>query len=270
MLTLPSLFRGVHQKSAELADLTGDLQKFLLGQGFQIRVDENFGPKTEAVVSEYQVSRDLKGDGRVGPQTWGALLKDGFRPKDFAVDPDGFDPKAGENWPPKPLGVRSPNGRYLWGDSFSYTPKPLPGNPEYVEPAPAWRKRNIGVADIPELAKVRGARNGQIEFNLKLIPQLQELFSVLGKKGLSGRVLTFDGSWVTRYVRGRDDRLSNHSFGAAFDINARWNGFRTQPALLGDVGCVRELVEDAFLLGFYWGGWYNDGMHFEAYKVVSV
>ena len=59
--------------------------------------------------------------------------------------------------------------------------------------------------------------------------------------------------------------------GTAFDINVAWNGLGVQPALLGQKGSVRELVEIAFEHGFIWGGWFTnrpDGMHFEAYKVL--
>jgi len=29
-------------------------------------------------------------------------------------------------------------------------------------------------------------------------------------------------------------------------------------------------VPSAYALGFYWGGWYNDGMHFEGYKQMNA
>ena len=42
-----------------------------------------------------------------------------------------------------------------------------------------------------------------------------------------------------------------------------------QPALLGEKGCVRELVPIAHDHGFYWGGHFTrqDGMHFEVARV---
>ena len=274
VLTLPTLKEGVHRESIGHMELVGDLQKFLLGADFDIVVDENFGPKTAAVVREYQFSKGLEVDGRVGPQTWGALLADGFRPQSFIVDPGAYDRendiRYSPRWPPKPDGGRSPNGLELFGEGFTYTPKPLPSNPEYVVPDSEWVKENIGTANIPQLVGVRGARSdGTMLFNKRLVPQVEALFDVWEKLGLSDRVLTFAGSWVPRVVRGRRDKLSNHSFGSAFDINAAWNGFRRQPALLGKKGCVRELVTSAYALGFYWGGWYNDGMHFEVYKALA-
>jgi hypothetical protein len=78
-------------------------------------------------------------------------------------------------------------------------------------------------------------------------------------------VLTWDGSFVPRFIRGSRTTLSNHAFGTAFDINCGYNRLGTIPALLGNKGYVRELVELANEHGFYWGGHFasprSDGMH---------
>lgn len=270
MIQLPALYRGVHRVSADLADLTGDLQKFLLGRDFPIVVDENFGPQTEGVVKDYQRSRCIEVDGKVGPQTWGKLLAEGFRPVSYRPDAGGFEKERSPAWPPAPEGATSPNGLVLFGQEFTYTPHPLPSMPEYVKADPEWIQDNISTAHIPQLIGVEGARSdGSMLFNRHLLFQVQDLFDVWEQRGDIGLVLSFAGSWVTRFIRGRRDRLSNHSFGTAFDINAAWNGFRRQPALVGSRGSVRKLVLPAYELGFYWGGWYNDGMHFEAYKALS-
>ena len=80
------------------------------------------------------------------------------------------------------------------------------------------------------------------------------------------RVLTWDGSFAPRFVRGSRTVLSNHAFGTAFDINAALNPRGTRPLLVGKKGSVRELVTIANDHGFYWGGHFvakPDGMHFE-------
>lgn len=268
MLQLPSLYRGVHRVSDELARLTGDLQKFLL-RDYDLVVDEKFGPQTESVLKQYQGAEGIAQDGRVGPQTWGKLLADGFCPQDFVPDAAGFEAHRSPRWPPKPQGIFV-NGELLFGRDFSYTPRPLPTMPEYVEADPEWVRSNIGKANISQLVGVTGApSDGSIFFNRRIIPQLEAVFGVWEERGDLGLLLSFAGSWVTRFIRGRRDKLSNHAFGSAFDINAAWNGYRRQPALVGSRGSVRTLVMPAFELGFYWGGWYNDGMHFEAYKILE-
>lgn len=268
MFQLPSLYVGVHRASEKHAELVGDLQKFLLGLEHRIVVDENFGPKTKEVVQAYQRSKGAVADGIVGPTTWGHLLSDGFRPQSYIEDKnDEYDP----NYPPRPSGALSPNGLLLFGQGFKYTPKPLPSMPEYVVPDPEWVRENIGTAEIPQLAGVRGARaDGSMLFNRRLIPQVEALFTVWEKLGITDRIETFAGSWVPRFVRGRRDRLSNHSFGTALDLNAAWNGYRRQPALVGQRGSLRELVMPAYRLGVFWGGWYNDGMHFEFYLQMTA
>jgi hypothetical protein len=101
--------------------------------------------------------------------------------------------------------------------------------------------------------------------------QLVNLFNDWEKAGLMDRVLTYGGSYVPRFVRGRPGVLSNHAFGSAFDINVAWNGLSRVPALVGEKGCVRELVKLANKNGFYWGGHFSrlDGMHFEVAKIIS-
>lgn len=266
---LPSLYVGVHQKSPELADLVGDLQKFFLGRQMPISVDEKFGQETKEIVARYQASNGLRVDGAVGAQTWGRLLQDGFRPQDWQPDSAGTEGGDQNNpaFPEKPKGRGAPNGLLLFGKDFTFKPQPLPKLPEHVEPEAGWVLKNIGTAYVPQLTQIKGSP--EVRFNVRLIAQLEAVFSVWESLGLIGLVKTWDGGFETRYIRGRNDKLSNHSFGSAFDLNARWNPFRSEPALVSEVGTVRPLVRSAYQLGFYWGGWYNDGMHFEAYQVLT-
>jgi hypothetical protein len=100
--------------------------------------------------------------------------------------------------------------------------------------------------------------------------QLIGLFQALEDRGLMKYILTWDGMFYPRFIRGYYGKLSNHSWGTAFDINVEWNGMGTTPALVGEKGSVRLLVETALDFGFYWGGWFDrkDGMHFECYKII--
>jgi len=94
----------------------------------------------------------------------------------------------------------------------------------------------------------------------------------LGKAGLLDRTLTWDGGYVPRRVRGSTTTLSNHAFGAAFDVNEPWNKLANIPALIGSRGSMRELVQIAGRLGFFWGGHYarrKDGMHFEVARILT-
>jgi hypothetical protein len=263
VISLPSLFLGVHTKSAEHADLVGDLQSFLLGMDSTIKVDEVFGPKTQEAVKSFQRREGLTGDGVVGPRTWGVLLAKGFRPKSWQYDSGGLDPSQDPNWPPKPP-FGSPNGQQLFGKDFTYKPATQAG---YIVPDSLWVNKNITRVNIPQLTPVKGSP--VVLFNSRLAFQLRALFFVWERLGLLHLVKTWGGSYVPRFIRGRTDKLSNHSFGSAFDINEKWNWLKKQPALLSEEGSVRYLVPSAQELGFYWGGHYNDGMHFEAYKSLS-
>jgi len=51
------------------------LQELLNKYGFKLSVDGKFGQNTEKAVKEFQTKNGLKSDGKVGPNTWDALLK---------------------------------------------------------------------------------------------------------------------------------------------------------------------------------------------------
>jgi hypothetical protein len=105
----------------------------------------------------------------------------------------------------------------------------------------------------------------------KIEKQFVGLWNMWEQKNLIDRVKTWNGSYVPRFIRGSRTRLSNHSWGTAFDINVQWNALGTQPALKGTMGSTRELALSAIDYGFFWGGWFQnrpDGMHFEAFKII--
>ena len=104
-------------------------------------------------------------------------------------------------------------------------------------------------------------------------PQFQAWCQAIQAKGLADRVIGFAGCWVPRYVRGSRTRLSNHSWGSAIDIAVPYNRRGHQPALVGEHGCVREIMEFCADFGIFWGGWYKgaplDGMHAEIFRALT-
>jgi hypothetical protein len=162
---------------------------------------------------------------------------------------------------------------------FSFTPDPVPGNPEHVVLSHDWTSTHLVDVDVPQLH--RRARVHSL-----IAPQFLALWAAWEKAGLIPLVLTFDGAWSSRFKRqvgSYDQRvakcaklnerdLSNHAWGTAFDINARWNALGDEPTLAGDSGSVRALVPLAEAHGFFWGGHFNsrrDGMHFEAARIIA-
>jgi hypothetical protein len=150
---------------------------------------------------------------------------------------------------------------------YEYVRAPQPGNPEAIRILGGWERDNIVDVPIPQLPRALGGRApASIRFHRLAAAQLQSLWAEWEAAGLLGRILSFGGGFVARFVRGSRSLLSNHAFGSAFDINEAYNSFGQRPTSKGSKGSVRELVPIANRCGFYWGGHYQsrmDGMHFE-------
>jgi hypothetical protein len=243
-------------------------QTFLRGQGLHTCVvTGTFDDDTQAATVDFQRCHGLDDDGVVGPFTYAKALKEGL---DVISDPLNAD-KSGPNWPPppsfKPLSYAD---RLKAFGAFSYVSAPQPGNPEAIQIGGTWVRDNITRVVVPQLAQF--ISGGAVSFHKAGADKLIALFAAWEAAGLLDRLLSWDGGWAPRFVRGSKVNLSNHAWGTAFDVNARWNYLGVRPALVGDKGSVRELAEVATGLGWYWGGHYGylgtssarpDGMHFE-------
>lgn len=240
-------------------------QFFLVGQHQQIEVDGQFGNATFNATGAFQAENHLNVDGVVGNETLGRAMTLGFNPLDNSAGP----PDTGSNFPPKPAFnplVSTADRQRVFG-AFDFVSAPVPSNPENIRILGNWEQQNIVRVQIPQLVGIQGApHDGGARVHKKAAAQIIDLWKAWDDAGLLNRVLTWDGAFVPRFVRGSRTALSNHAFGTAFDINASLNPRGVKPPLVGKKGSVRELVTIANSLGFYWGGHFGtkpDGMHFE-------
>jgi hypothetical protein len=247
-------------------------------------IDGDYGEKTEAATKAFQESVGLPPTGEADDKTIAAmetLLGSGKAPEaEKAKEPA---PVTGSPIPYLPNSEREK----IFGH-FNYKPQPGRGAPGcdiqvIVDPATGhnWATDNLLRVEVPQLRSIHvdsedgPLHKGFITFHRMAAHQLQLLWAAWEAAGLLGHVLTFDGSYVARYVRGSTKNLSNHAYGTAFDINAEWNGLGSPVARRGQKGSVEELVPLAAAYGFYWGGfgWNTgrlDAMHFECAQVVGV
>ncbi len=230
-------------------------QFFLVGLGYTfIKADGDFGAKTQRATVDFQEKNGLGADGIVGEKTYIKAFYKGYNHKEafeYPGKPD-FSPLVGNKSRAKIFG------------SFRY--KSVGPDSDDIIILDDWASKNIRAVEIPQLKGIKGAPlSGKIAFHRLADEQLANLFKEWEEAGLMNLVLTWAGSFVPRYVRGRRGVLSNHSFGSAFDINPEWNGLGRVPAIVGQKGSIRELVKIANRNGFYWGGHFSrlDGMHFE-------
>ena len=249
--------------------MTGDdverWQFFLVGQNHQLEVDGNFGGDTFDATSAFQTENHLDVDGAVGPDTLGRALSLGFDPLEDSAAPAN----SGAAFPPRPNFnplISTADRQKVFG-KFDFVAAPVPRNPENIRILGTWEQDNIVRVQLPQLVGVQGApHDGGARFHKKAADQLVALWKAWEDAGFLDRILTWDGSFVPRFIRGNRTVLSNHAFGTAFDINAALNPRGTRPLLVGKKGSVRELVTIANDHGFYWGGHFGakpDGMHFE-------
>lgn len=251
-------------KLLKLGVVNSDVKKwqyFLTGQNlYSGIISNNFDLVTQLATIEFQKKYNLNPDGIVGNITAGVAMQLGF-----GVISDIRGDKTGENFPDKPnfSPLVSNSERELLFGKLTYKSKPLPDNKENIEITNNWDKDNIVKISVPQLKRIKGTDT--VYFHKKAASQLIKLWNDWENAGLLHYVLTWEGAYHARFVRGSKKTLSNHAFGTAFDINYSWNKLGAVPALVGQKGCVRELVKIANENGFYWGGHFSrkDGMHFE-------
>ena len=181
--------------------------------------------------------------------------------------------------------VQDPEGMGAPGDGVRYLSEQevisLFGNPKPTTPAangavvprPGFIDL-LGTAHIPSLAGIKGAPlNQKVDCHKKVKAALEAAFAEIAVEGLTNRILSWDGMFVPRHInRDTGKPLSRHTWGIAFDINAKFNPYKTKPAKPGTEGSVHELVPIFERHGFYWGGRFKstpDGMHFEWGRITA-
>jgi hypothetical protein len=246
-------------------------ENFLTGMGYYTgEVNGKFDNATADATKQFQGAQGIGQDGQVGPVTWSKALAAGFP----GVTDDSTD-EDGPNWPPPPsFGPLYGDARDAALGKMNYRAAGTTSNPEAIEILGSWVEDNIVTVEVPQLIGIKGAPTScKIQMHQLMAPKIQAVFAAWADAGLLDRILTWDGGWAPRFVRGSRTSLSNHAMGAAFDINAQWNWLGAVPALKGKQGSARELVTIANQNGLWWGGHFAtlggvnksriDGMHFE-------
>lgn len=151
---------------------------------------------------------------------------------------------------------------------FAYRPDPAPGNPEKIFVTDSWATDNLVKVSLGPLANLKpGVKSTWLH---KLVaPKFLHLLEELEKANCLKDILTFDGGYAGRFMRGRPGKLSSHAFGSAIDLNARWNPLGSPGAKKGEQGYMGNVAAVAELNGFAWGGRFSrcDMMHLEICKL---
>lgn len=209
------------------------LQKILLEGGFgNLKIDSFFGKETEIAVKNFQLKNGINADGVVNK-----LMRDmlGLEPTYLAYPlevPNGYkeiietfgDPLLDSYW--------------LEYSDFCVTPK-----------------------ELNHVFTFENHKTNQHGFycNKAMVITFQMVYREIVEKGLAPKLVSFDGCYNLRKIRGRE-KLSTHSWGIAVDHNARTNPLGAEPVI------DKELVQCFKNHGFIWGGDFKnrkDGQHFQ-------
>lgn len=222
-----------------------------------IEINSRFDEQTSIETREFQATFGLDQTGIVDDVTLSTALKNGFV---------GFQYVSSGK-----INCLSNQERIDLFGQFKYVPSPSKNNPESIAIDPDWVQHNITTINIPQLIGKVGCKSGNVIIHKRCVKQFMSFFDKVEKAKLLSKILTFDGSWVPRYVRGSKTYLSNHSWGTAFDINAQYNKMGSVPTSIDQKGSVIDLVPIAENCGFGWGGYMKipDGMHFEIVKLID-
>jgi len=177
-------------------------------------------------------------------------------------------PNPGISRPVCPDGIKplSTAERVALFGHFDYEADPIPGDPEHVKVLGDWRAKNIAGARLPAFG---GKPARVVGVHVKLVERVESLFQTLAENDLLGDIVSWNGSYNPRFIRGSTVKLSNHAWGTACDINAPQNRLGTEGATWGQPGCVWRIVPIALAHGFFWGGWFRsrlDDQHFESFR----
>jgi len=160
-----------------------------------------------------------------------------------------------------PIPVNELSG--IFGKFDDFRPGKQRGSIDITAPAD-WVATHVVEFDH-EILRALGRRPQPVNRLAK--PHFEAVFDEIVARELDSRILSFDGAFVSRHKNwDPTQELSSHTWGIAIDLNQRFNGSGSEPALPGAIGCLRELVPIFNARGFAWGGHFRrprDGMHFE-------
>jgi Putative peptidoglycan binding domain/D-alanyl-D-alanine carboxypeptidase len=264
-------------------------QYFLQKKGFtQVgKIDGDFGEKTEKATKFFQVDKQLAATGKLDKATLEAARVSGYT----VLADNYYRDRSSPEWPKKPEGAASPTNawrnRQFKCFKFTQLARQFRPHAESIviggscdNKIEDWVKEYIVDIEVKQLRFALGYR-GYVRCHRFAAEFIAALFEAWEKADLLHLLVVYEGCFVPRYKRKQSpgdepqperrsvdvDQLSNHSFGSAMDLNYEQNQFPAQPALCGEFGSTRELVAVAWALGFYWGGFFKDGNHFELARI---
>ena len=132
---------------------------------------------------------------------------------------------------------------------------------KYGEPSPAYFSKYCILWEVQQ--EFNWFPQRRIFINKDFADKLRIAFKQIEAAGLQDQIITFDGCYVERKVRG-SNKISLHSWAMAIDLNAHLEK-------LGQVDThfTQQFIDIMIASGLFWGGNYKgrrDNMHFSLYN----
>jgi hypothetical protein len=163
-------------------------------------------------------------------------------------------------------------GRLVW------KPKPTKEEPGGIEVSAQWEREHLTTVRVPWTRQTAILNAPARKVHKLAAAPLAALWAEWQAEDLLPYIVTFNGIYVPRFIRGTPPgttnpaKLSNHSWGTAFDINAQWNARGSKGAKAGELGNLPlAMVDIAAKHGWAWGGYFatTDKMHFELTRIAQ-
>ncbi|MCD0165183.1 M15 family metallopeptidase [Deinococcus sp. 12RED42] len=168
----------------------------------------------------------------------------------------------------RPSGAQQAHLIAAFGNPEGPGAMPSAQGPAWFEPSPQWRAANlvrVPVTDLPGWPAYPGSTITAVTVHRLVAPVLVATWAEVRKRGLNGRLRTYNGAFAARHMgHDRSRPLSVHAFGAAIDFDAAWNGYGVPlDRMQIDRDVVRCFEECGWTWGGHWTGQYADGMHLQ-------
>lgn len=183
-------------------------QFFLYGQGFtDVRADGDFGDITLKASVQFQTQNGLTANGIVDNSTYLKAMQFGFQ----LIDDHRENTDENASGWPSPPNFR-PLSQSQLQSMFGRIEFEIKPDNSSIHITNGWEVSNLVIIEIPQIKGLPPYHTNKMRVHKKVANQFRNLFDEWENAGLLSLILSYDGSYTPRLIRGSSTNLSNHAF----------------------------------------------------------